>query len=99
MANCQAKTKSGKACGMKVKAGARFCFTHDPATRAAQAQARKRGGANRHTPHAGDPSKIPAKVISIHDANEILNYVLSELLVMDNGIGRARALLQAYEMF
>lgn len=75
-----------------------YCFTHSPDTRAKQAQARKKGGRNRHTPHAGDTSTIPAQIGSIADARAILNYTLRELLVMDNSIPRARALLQACEL-
>jgi hypothetical protein len=54
---------------------------------------------NRHTPHAGDPSFIPADVRTIEDANQILKYVLAELLVMDNGIARARALIALFDSY
>jgi hypothetical protein len=97
--NCKGKTTSGAPCKMPPLKGKRHCFTHDPANRAAQAEARKRGGEARHTPHAGNPATIPADIASLTDAGKILNYVLAELLVMDNGIPRARALLSAYEMY
>jgi len=96
---CKAKTASGAPCKMGALKGSKFCFTHDPSTRAAQAKARRKGGENRHTPHAGDPSTIPANIDSLATAGILLNYTLQELLVMDNSIPRARALLQAYEMF
>ncbi len=99
MAKCHGKTKSGKPCGMGTKNGARYCFAHDPARAADRAAARKLGGFNRAIGHAGDPSTIPANIGSLEDAGKILNYVLAELLVMDNGIARARALLAAYEMY
>jgi len=98
MAKCHGKTASGKPCKMPAVKGTRLCFAHSPARAAERAQARRRGGQNSHTPHAGDPSTIPANIGSLEDAGKLLNYVLAELLVMDNGIARARALLAAYEM-
>jgi hypothetical protein len=76
-----------------------YCFTHSPETRTAQAQARRLGGANRHTPHAGDASTIPADIRTIGDASKILSYVLAELMAMDNGIQRARALIAVFDSF
>ncbi len=84
---------------MTAKSGARYCFAHDPAKTADRAAARKLGGLRRAVGHGGDPATIPAKIASIDDAGALLSYVLAELLVMDNGIPRARALLDAYEKF
>jgi hypothetical protein len=84
---------------MAAVKGGRYCFTHSPETRAAQAQARKRGGENRHTPHAGNPEAIPAQIRSVQDAGAILSYVMAELLVMDNSIPRARALLALFDSY
>lgn len=99
MATCKAKTQSGQACRMKALKGSKYCFTHDPGTRAQQAQARKAGGKNRHTAHAGDPGTIPAQIASLQDAGAILAYTLQELLVMDNSIPRARALLALFDSY
>lgn len=97
--NCKGKTKSGKPCKMPAIKGTHYCFTHNPETRTAQAQARKRGGFNSSTPHAGSAETIPADVQTIDQARSILNYTLAELLVMDNSIARARALLAAFDSF
>lgn len=96
---CKAKTQSGQPCQMKPRKGKKFCFTHDPESRTAQAQARKRGGENRHTPHAGDVSTIPQQIGTMADAGKILDYTLAELLAMDNSIPRARALLALHDSF
>ena len=96
---CKGKTQSGQPCKMPAIGGGQYCFTHSPGTRQAQAVARKLGGQNRATPHAGDPSTIPANITNLETAGMLLNYTLQELLVMDNSIPRARALLSAYEMF
>ena len=86
---CHGKNVRGEPCKMAAVKGDRYCFSHSPATRAAQAAARKLGGYNRGTPHAGDPATIPADIASLTDAGKFLNYVLAELLVMENGIPRA----------
>jgi hypothetical protein len=91
--NCKGKTTSGTPCKMPPLKGKRHCFTHDPANRAAQAQARKRGGEARHTPHAGDPAKVEAQPRSIEQSYTILDYALAETLAMDNGIQRNRLLV------
>jgi hypothetical protein len=97
-AHCKAKTKNGTPCKMKPTADG-FCFNHSPTRAADRAAARRAGGLSRHTPHAGDTSRIPADVQTIADARGILNYTLAELLVMDNSIARARALLAAFDSF
>jgi hypothetical protein len=97
--NCKARTTNGAPCKMPAQKGGRYCFTHSPETRAAQAVARKRGGENRHTPHAGNLETIPAQIVTIQDARALLDYVRMELLVMDNGIARNRALIALHDSF
>lgn len=70
-----------------------YCFNHDPERSAARAQARRAGGAARHTPHAGDPDQVSKAPRTIPEVQTILDYTLQELLTMDNGIPRARALI------
>lgn len=96
---CQGKTKSGQACKMPAIKGDRYCFTHSATTRKAQAAARKLGGYNSSTPHAGNPVTIPADITTIETAAPIVRYVLDELLTMDNSIPRARALLACFDSF
>jgi hypothetical protein len=97
-AQCRARTADGDPCRMRpTKSG--YCFNHDPEMAATRALSRKRGGEGRHTPHAGDPSSIPANIQTIQDARKILDYTLQELLAMDNGIPRARALIALFEAF
>lgn len=96
---CHGRTNQGKPCRMAPLRGSVYCFNHDPAKRQAQAQARRAGGLARHTPHAGNLETIPADVQTIDQARGILNYALQELLVMDNGIARARALIALFDSF
>jgi hypothetical protein len=91
---CQQKTKDGKACQIPAMKGSKYCFTHNPATRQAQAEARKMGGYNSHIPHGPiNPDVIPDEINTISDAGQILHYVLGELIVMDNSVPRNRALI------
>jgi hypothetical protein len=89
---CKARTAAGITCKMKPTASG-YCFNHDPARGADRAQARKRGGEARHTPHAGDPSRVIAQPRTIEHAYTILDYALAETLVQDNGIQRNRLLV------
>lgn len=84
---------------MAALKGSRYCFTHDPATRAEQASARKKGGKNRYTAHAGDVSKIPVRIRSIKDVQAFLDYVRDELVFMDNCVARDRTLLALSEAY
>lgn len=90
---CKATTAGGKLCKMPALKDSKYCFTHSAHTRQAQATARKIGGQNRHTDHIGDPEIIPADIRTIADAGLILRYTLDELIIMDNSIPRARALI------
>ena len=96
---CQAKTARRKPCKAPPLKGGKYCFTHEPTNAATAAAARKLGGYNRATPHAGNAAAIPAEIASIQDAGQILNYTLLELIVMDNSIPRARALLALFDSY
>jgi hypothetical protein len=90
---CHGKTRSGTACKMPAIKGGRYCFTHSPETRQAQAVARKIGGYNSATPHAGDMSKVIGTPRTIEQALTVLDYALAETIEADNGITRNRALV------
>lgn len=93
MAKCKGKTTDGTPCGMNPLRGQPYCFAHSPEAAPARAAARKLGGFNRHTPHAGDPSKIPANIETAADDLKVLQYIQDELIVMENSIPRNRALI------
>ena len=93
MAKCKGKTKTGKPCGMTAKTGARYCFAHDPARAGDRAAARKLGGFNRATPHAGNLEAVERSPRTIEQTHSILDYALAETLAMDNGIQRNRLLV------
>lgn len=97
-ARCKALSVDGTPCAMYPTASG-YCFNHDPARAGQRAAARKRGGQKRRTPHAGNVEQIAASIASVTDIQTLLDYVRAELLVMDNGIPRARALLALAEMY
>lgn len=90
---CKAKTTNGQPCQAQAITGSKFCFTHDPASGAARAKARKAGGQRNRTPHAGNPENIPAKVRTIEDVLTVLDYSLAETLPLENSIQRGRLLV------
>jgi hypothetical protein len=70
-----------------------YCFNHDPDRSADRAQARRAGGAARHTPHAGNPDQVNKTPRTIPEVQTILDYALSETMALDNGIQRGRLLV------
>ncbi|MEK6753467.1 MAG: hypothetical protein AABZ00_14515 [Chloroflexota bacterium] len=90
---CRSKTTSGQACQAQAIKGSKFCFTHDPASGAARAKARKIGGQRNRTPHAGNPETMPAKVRTIEDVLAVLDYALAESMPLENSIQRGRLLV------
>ncbi len=93
MAKCNGKNSRGDPCKVAALKGDRFCFNHSVTTRAQQAAARKRGGENRHTPHAGNPEQVHKSPRTIPDVISILDYALIETLELDNGVLRGRLLV------
>src|SRR5512132_2787838 len=93
MAKCNGKNSRGEPCKVAALRGDRYCFNHSPATRAAQAAARKLGGYNRATPHAGDAEQVHKAPRTIPEIFTILDYTLAETLAGENGIQRGRLLV------
>lgn len=90
---CKAKTNSGQACRSQAIKDSQYCFIHDPASGAARAKARKKGGQRRRVPHAGNPETIPANVRTIDDVLKILDYALAESMPLENSIQRGRLIV------
>lgn len=93
MAICKSVTTNGQPCQAQAIKGSRFCFIHDPASGAARAKARKRGGERRRVPHAGKHETIPAQVRTIGDVLAVLDYALAEVMPLENSIQRGRLIV------
>jgi hypothetical protein len=99
MAKCKAKTTAGAPCKMAAIKGTQYCFNHSPDVGPERAQARKRGGENRYTPHFADPDTLPEDMQSLADVHELLKYIQQEVIGMDNTLDRARILLGLADRF
>ena len=99
MAKCKTKTASGHACKMPALKGKPYCFNHSPDVGPERAQARKRGGENRYTPHFADPDTLPKDVQSLADVHKLLLYIQEEVAGMDNTIDRGRLMLGLADRF
>ena len=95
---CKAKKTDGTRCGANAKDSG-YCFTHDPASGAARAAARKLGGARNRIGHVGNAENIPAHVRSIDDVLKVLDYSLAETIPLENSIQKHYDKLSARERF
>ena len=89
---CQATKRNGEPCNASASANG-FCFTHDATKGKERAIARRNGGLRRITPHVADAQLVPKQTRSIEGVMTILDYVLQELLVLQNSIQRGRLLV------
>jgi hypothetical protein len=96
---CKATTKSGRPCNAYALTGEKYCYTHSTARGAERAAARKLGGLHRQTKHYGDPASIPEKIRTLADVLQMLDYVLKEIVGLENGINRARAFIALSEEY
>ncbi len=90
---CKGKTQSGAACRMAVIKGGAYCFTHDPGSARDRAAAHKLGGERTRADHGSDGATLPTAPRTINDAMKVLDYVLLELIPLENSIQRARTLI------
>jgi hypothetical protein len=90
---CKATKNNGQPCESYALAGGDYCYTHDPGRAGERAAARKLGGLNRQTKHAGDRSSVPSQVRALADVLLVLDYTLAETLALENGITRGRLLV------
>ena len=88
---CKAAKVNGEPCPNPAGADG-YCFAHSPNRGAERAEARRRGGRNRHTPHSS-AAQPPAAVRTVGDVLQVLDYALGEALAHDNSIARGRLLV------
>lgn len=93
MLKCQATRADGKPCQSWPIRNSSFCFIHSPENASKRAEARRRGGLNRQTAHGGDAGNVPARIRSLTDVLELLDYSRAEIMALENGVNRGRLLL------
>jgi hypothetical protein len=94
---CARITKAGTRCNSYARKGSKYCFTHDPKSAAQSALAHQKGGRAGATGHSN--AKVPTKVRTIEEVLEVLDYTLSELVLMTNSILRSRGLIALAEAY
>lgn len=90
MSECRAVTRSGRACRAATVSGGSYCFSHEPSLASKRRAARALGG-RAHGSHGG--GSAPSQVRSIDDVLSLLDYALTELIRLDNGVQRGRTLI------
>lgn len=89
---CQATNRNGEPCNAAAGENG-FCFMHDANKGKERAEARKKGGLSKITPHVADKSLVPKKTRTITEVMKILDYTLIESLALANSIQRGRLLV------
>jgi hypothetical protein len=88
---CKAKKRNGERCPNPAGESG-YCFTHDPDRHAERSAARKLGGYHRRTPVriSGDE---PIRIDSMSDVLKLINTIIMDTWIQENGAARSRALL------
>lgn len=92
MSECEAVKRNGRVCGAHALRGEQYCYMHSPTRAGERAAARRRGGQARGS-HAGSTESLPERMRSIEDALLLLDYTRDEIIALDNGVQRNRALI------
>ncbi len=91
---CTATKADGSRCNAQALTGSDLCFTHDPERAQERAAARRRGGHNRRTPKAEDPSGYPTRLRSVADVQAVLERALADTWAQENSGARTQALVR-----
>lgn len=92
---CAALNKRGEPCRSGVRAGAVYCFQHDPERRAEAAAARARGGKHAHSKSAPAP---PADLSTAESQRKALEEVIDRVRRGDETVQIARTVLYALSL-
>ena len=87
---CEAKTRRGEQCPNKPSASG-FCFAHDPARAQERTAARRKGGQHSRIGHS--TANAPQKVRDVQSIFGLLDYILGETIMLENGVARSRVLV------
>ena len=93
---CKAFNLRNEPCSAWVMKGKDYCWVHEPTNKEASDAARKLGGATNQAKHSSrvNPGHIPKKVRTIEDLLGLLDYAKDELLMLNNGLSRNKAIVQ-----
>ena len=98
---CKAFNARGDPCAGWVMGNTDWCWVHNPANQEAVDAARRQGGrANqaKHSPRV-NAGRLPTKIRTFEDLLEVLDYCTNELLILNNGLSRNKAIVQLVEAY
>jgi hypothetical protein len=89
---CAALRLDREPCGAYAVRDSAFCFAHDGELARDRAEARRKGGLNRRTPHA-PPDAAPVRLRSPDDVLGLLESTTADTLVQANSDRRSRTIV------
>ena len=94
--HCRAFNARNEPCSAWVMKGKDYCWVHEPSNKEASDAARKLGGQTNRAKHSPrvNAGHIPDKVRTIEDLLGLLDYCKDELLMLNNGLNRNKAIVQ-----
>ena len=91
--SCAAMTLKGRSCGAAPPLDSDFCLFHDPEQRDAAAAARRAGGLRRRRSASMEAILDIGDIRTTEGLASILKVALDDLVILDNSVARARALI------
>jgi len=88
---CQATNRRGEPCQAYAVKGSSFCFWHSPERAHERKEASSAGGRARHGRSVAVAGE-PVRLASLSDVVSLLEQAVSDVLVLENSIQRARCL-------
>lgn len=92
---CTFQMPDGRLCRASAIRGQRFCYMHDPERAEDAAESRRLGGIRRRRERTLAGAYELAGVRTTEDLFRVVEIVVFDLLGLENGIARARALLHS----
>jgi len=87
---CEATRNDGGPCSAYTLRDSDYCFAHDPSKAAERKEARSKGGRARHG-RSLTAQGVAVELSCLGDVVHLLGKALSDVLVLDNSVARARA--------
>ena len=93
---CKAFNARNEPCAAWVMKDKDYCWVHEPSNKEAADAARKLGGSVNQVKHSSrvNPGQIPDKIRTVEDLLGLLDYAKDELLMLNNGLSRNKAIVQ-----
>ena len=99
--HCKALNARGDPCAGWVMGNTDWCWVHNPGNQEAVDAGRKLGGQTNQAKHSPrvNAGNLPSKIRTIEDLLALLDYCKDELLMLNNGLSRNKAIVQLVEAY